>query len=361
MIRTAAALVLALALTPTPAAAQTASSTSGPRVEVEAYGAFGHLFDGGDTALSLPAPGAPIGTSSPFFPSRKVSSWLFGDGSALLNDVNAQLGVSARVTPLDAAIATIGRGAETGIGCGGRIRLRTTEHVWMEAAVDVSRASNGLADSVAAAVETTRASFVQAMTGLFASGPFTGTSVTATTTLPETSYRDITISVAANVELTPVAGVTPYMTLGGGVVTRVGTTPQLTIEGHYRTRILGGSPIDETDRVTIRSTSATAPGLVVGGGFARTIADHVALRLDARLFAANRTVSTSLDATPSVATGTPADFIESFTSPSVQFSNNASTGRKSTLSGDAIDHLDVARSTRLQLRGLVTFGVAIRF
>ena len=120
MIRTAASLALALALAPAPAEAQTTSSTQPPRVEVEAYGAFGHLFDSGDTALSLPAPGAPIGTSSPFFPSRKISSWFFGDGATLLNDVNAQLGVSARVTPLDTAIATIGRGAESGFGGGGR-------------------------------------------------------------------------------------------------------------------------------------------------------------------------------------------------------------------------------------------------
>ncbi len=62
-----------------------------------------------------------------------------------------------------------------------------------------------------------------------------------------------------------------------------------------------------------------------------------------------------------VATGTPADFIESFTNPSVQFSNNASTGRQSTLSGDALDHVNVAGGTRLQTRALVTLGIALRF
>ena len=47
-----------------------------------------------------------IATSSPLFPSRQVSSWLFGDGAALLNDVAAEFGLTERISPLDAVLAS---------------------------------------------------------------------------------------------------------------------------------------------------------------------------------------------------------------------------------------------------------------
>ena len=346
---------------PAVAAAQTAPPQPAPRIEVEAYGSVGRLFDAGEAAISLPAAGAPIATSSPFFPSRQVSSWFFGDGATLLNSVNEQLDLNARTTPLDAAIATIGRGAQSGAGGGARIRFRTAPRVWMEIGVDVSGSAEPVPDSLLSAVEATRSSFVTSMSALFGSGPFTGTNVTAVASLPSAHWRDVTATVAANMELAPIAGVTPHMTLGAGVVTRVGTQPEVMLEGRYRARVLGAIPIDETDRVTIRSEAGTAPVVVVGGGLSRAVTDRVSLRLDARLIAANRTIGATLDAAPTVTSGTPADFIESFTNPSVQFSNNTSTGRRSTLSGDVLERIDVATSTRLQLRGLVTFGVAIRF
>jgi len=62
------------------------------RLELEGYGGFslGRFTSGGE--LSLPAPGDPITTSNPVFPSWSVPSWLFGDGSAFLNNVMAEFG-----------------------------------------------------------------------------------------------------------------------------------------------------------------------------------------------------------------------------------------------------------------------------
>lgn len=340
--------------------AQTASPAQSPRFEVEVYGGAGKFFDAGAASLELPAAGAPIATSSPLFPSRRVSTWFFGDGSSLLNAVNSQLDVAARLTPLDAAIATIGRRAENGQTFGGRLRLRTASRVWAEVGVDVSAKSDSLADGLMTSVEATRASFVTAFTGLLASGPFTNTSVTATATQSSGSWREVTTSLAANVELGSWGAVTPYATVGAGYVVRQGTQASVSLEGRYRARILGGSLIDETDRVTVRGEVTNAPAAVFGGGLSAR-SGRISLRLDARAVLANRTISANVDASPLVATSTPADYIESFTNPSIQFSNNASTGRRSSLSGDVLDHVDVARSTRLQMRGIVTLGLAIRF
>jgi len=360
MTRTIAGLAGALiALSAIQAQAQTAPAPR--RFEIEAYGGIGRLLDAGEATLSLPPAGPPITTSSPMFPSRAVPSWFFGDGTALLNAVNTQLGLSPQITPLDAAMAKIGRGAESGAGMGARVRLHTARRVWTELAVDVSSSSDSVTDSLMEAVGQTRGSFVEAMTSLFASGPFTGTTVTATATPASGSWRDVTTTLAANIEFEPISGLTPSLTVGGGFVTRTGTESAVTIEGRYRTKILGTVPIDETDRVTIRGEASTAPAVVFGGGLSRAFSNRLGLRLDMRMTVANRTISSSVDATPSVATGTPADYIESFTNPSVQFSNNASTGRVSTLSGAALDHVDVARSTRLQARVIVTLGVTFRF
>lgn len=340
--------------------AQSTKPAASPRFEVEVYGGAGKFFDAGTASLELPAAGAPIATSSPLFPSRRVSTWFFGDGSTLLNAVNTQLNVAARIAPLDTAIATIGRRAENGQTFGGRLRVRTAARLWTEIGVDVSASSNSLADGLLADVETTRTSFVSTFTGLLASGPFTNTSVTATATPSSGSWREVTTSLAANIDLGTWSGLTPYATVGAAYVSRQGTQASVSLEGRYRTRILGGSQIDETDRVTIRGEARNAPAFVAGGGVTRR-AGNISLRLDARAIMANRTISASVDASPLVATSTPADYIESFTNPSIQFSNNALTGRRSTLSGDAFDHVDVTRSTRLQVRGIVTLGLAIRF
>lgn len=354
----AAALILAA---PHAADAQTAAIPPQPRLEIEAYGGLGRLLDAGEATLSLPAAGAPIATSSPMFPSRRVPSWFLGDGAALLNGVNAELGLASRITPLDDAIATIGRGAQSGANMGARLRIRTASRVWTELAIDLSASADTVPDTLMAQVQQTRASFEQAMTSLFASGPFTNTSVTAVATPVSGSWRDLTATLAANVELNPIAGLTPTLTIGAGVVTRTGTQPAVALVGRYSTKILGLAPIDETDAVTIRGVANTAPAIVFGVGVSRSVADRISLRLDARMVAANRTISSNIDAAPINVLAKPADFIESFTNPSVQFSNNGSTGRRSTLSGDALDHAEVARSTRLQARVLVTLGVAFRF
>ncbi len=352
------ALVVALLLgVATPAAAQTRA----PKIELEVYGGLGRFLDAGSGTLSLPAAGAPITTSSPMAPSRRVPSWFFGDGATLLNDVAAQLDLAARITPLDAVIAGIGRTAENNTSMGARLRYRTAPKVWTELGVDVSASTTSVPDSLMASVDVSRESFVATFSELLASGPFTNRSVTATATQGGGSWREITTSLAANIEFGSVAGLTPYATVGGGFVTRRGTEPSVSLTGRYAARILGSVPIDETDRVTVRGVARNAPAIIIGAGLTRAIGSRLTFRLNARLVAANRTIGANIDASPSVATGSPADYIESFTNPSIQFSNNTSTGRRSSLSGDALDHLDVARSTRIQARGLVTVGFGFRF
>jgi len=61
-----------------------------------------------------------------------------------------------------------------------------------------------------------------------------------------------------------------------------------------------------------------------------------------------------------IATASPAGFVELLTNPALQFSNNPSTGRLSSL-GDTLDRFEVFAGDGLQLRFLITAGVTIRF
>src|SRR4051812_5981082 len=70
------------------------------RWEIEAYGGVaGRAATGG--SRTLPAPGAPLVTSTPTFPSREVPSWFFGDGAVLMNGVIHDFGGAASIAPLD--------------------------------------------------------------------------------------------------------------------------------------------------------------------------------------------------------------------------------------------------------------------
>ncbi len=85
------------------------------------------------------------------------------------------------------------------------------------------------------------------------------------------------------------------------------------------------------------------------------------LSIDARVLLGRNTMQVLVSASPTVATGTPAGFIESATSPSIEFSNNPSTGRQSSLGAPALSDFALFAGTGLTMRVIVTIGVNRRF
>jgi hypothetical protein len=67
-----------------------------------------------------------------------------------------------------------------------------------------------------------------------------------------------------------------------------------------------------------------------------------------------------LDATPTVTRGTPAGFIESFTNPAIQFSNDPSIGRVSSLSGAPLQGVEVFKGGVIA-RTIIGVAIARRF
>jgi len=352
-----AAIAACLAVAPS---AWAQSSANQSRWEVEGYGGAALLFGSGDGSVTLPAPGPPIATSSPIFPSRRVPSWFFGDGALLLNQVNEQFGVSALIQPFDDALAGLAGSGGNGFAAGVRVRRVLTPRLSVEGSFDLLPAGTEFSGEFMAAVDATRDSFAPAFEGLFATGPFTDVGVAATSASGGSSL-EVAITGALVYQFGSDTGLRPYLTFGGGVITGAGAGASVTLEGNYRFRILGEVPIDETDRVTIRAQSRTVPVGLVGAGLRRDMSDRWGIRVDGRVLVGSNTSSILIDTDPVVATGTPADFVESFTAPSIQFSNNPSTGRESSLGGPPLEDFEALVGDGLQVRVLITAGIFFRF
>lgn len=280
-----------------------------------------------------------------------MPSWFFGDGALLLNDVLGEFDLSNRVTPLDGALTSQGIRNAGDILFGARVRRHLTPRYAAEVGFDVMATPVTMTDALLEAAEASRATFAAAMASLLSTGPFVNTSVAATRTEGGGSSREIALTGAVNMFFAPLGGFTPYAIAGGGVMLRAGSGPFVTLEGRYRFSINGTVPIDETDRAVIRHDQTPALAGVFGGGVRRDLSDRWGLSVEARVFVSRSTARLLIDASPSSVTGTPAGFIESLTYPNLQFSNNASTGRQSTLSGglDAFEAFSGGTQARFRL------------
>ncbi len=353
MMRTT--LVCCVALAMAPAAHAQSGVPAGERWEIEGYAGLSLARLWGDSSLTLPPPGAPLPTTSPVFPTRQVPSWFFGDGAALLNDVLSEFGLGARLLPLDAALASAPATPARTVA-GARVRRTLGPQYSLEVGLDVAPGSSTLPADLMPAADAARDTFVEAITALFASGPFADPAVDAIVTAREGSGRDVAVTVGVERRLGGGAALQPYATVGAGALFFTGNGASVTLEGRYRADIAASVPIAETDRVTIRNARGAEPVGVFGGGVRRSLSSRWGLRVDARVTIGRSTSRLVVDASPDVAVGTPAGFIESGTSPAVQFSNNPTTGRTSSLSGQLRD-VTLVPASGISTRVLLTVGV----
>jgi hypothetical protein len=342
----------------TPAGAP-ASRVETPRWEIEASGALstGRWTSGG-RALT-PDPGPPIVTSSPVFPSWRVPSWFFGDGAAFLNNVASELALTNRLAPLDQGFLSNSLTDAGGLQAGMRVRRAVAPGYQAEFGLDVGVTRAGFSDDLENLAEATRQSFVSTFIELLGSGPFTSPNVSATATIADGGSREVVLTGALVADSRPVGAFVPYAVAGLGVITQVGESPELVLEGKYRFAINGSMPIDETDRATVRVSRRPTLVAVLGGGLRRDLSRRWGVRMDGRVLIGRTATRLAVDATPGSVTGTPAGFIESFTYPNLQFSNNATTGRVSTLGGTVEDFITSSGGIQTRLR--VTVGIFVRY
>jgi hypothetical protein len=332
--------------------------------EVEGYAGLTRGVRSGDGTAALPPAGDPLASTSPIFPARRTPSWFFGDGALMLNQALEALGVEDRVAPLDGAIAALDSAGSTGAAFGMRVRRRIAPRADLELSADVLSGSASLPDDLVDAAAAAEASFEDAMQGLFASGPFTGTEVTSRSTRRGGTAREVAFTGAVSLRLAAGGALVPYVTLGGGLVAGIGDGDELTVEGRYRTSLdIPGAPaiaFDETDRVTLRYGHGRTFVGVAGAGVRRDMSDRWSVRIDGRVFIGGDNTRLRIDAAPSTARGTPAGFVETLTHPNLQFSNDPASGRESSLSA-SLDGFDAFAGSGLSTRVLITVAIVRRF
>jgi len=341
---------------------------TGSRWEVEVHGGGGLGNNPTDGNGALPPAGDTFLTNSGQ-PSRRASSWYLGDGAALLNGINATFGaVTGRITPLDPVLKQSATTRGGGGSLGARVGYAFTPRFGVELSIDAPLGSLQLTDAVRAGVEATRASFIQAwnaQTGLMRSGGgvvFSNSDVTSVASIDDKRGRTVFTTAALTLSA-PAGKIAPYATIGAGVVTNTNGAPSVTLTGNYHFNIDGTFPVNETDTATIRVLPARKNGFVtVFGGSAVFLGpSRWGVRADVRAYVSGNTYNVLVDANPQVATLTPAGFLASLTSPSIQFSNNPSNGRTSTLSGAVINGFKTFTSSGTAIQIIASAGYVIRF
>jgi hypothetical protein len=220
--------------------------------------------------VSLPGPGQAFPTAAIYPPpappvlvtatSRRESSWYFGDGAALFNQAAAALAPGAmtasfpgRIISLDPVLGRSLVERRRGGSIGARVSRVLTPRLSAELSVDYSLARLQITQANIDAVEATRASFIEAFNGLITSNPGRVLkSLTSTTTLDSGNARQLFTSGALVVNLRTAGNVIPYATVGASLISTTGNMPSVTLKGHYQFLNPSGSPIDETDNVTVR-------------------------------------------------------------------------------------------------------------
>jgi hypothetical protein len=117
--------------------------------EVEVH--FGRISstNSADGTVSLPQQGATFTTVNGGT-SRMVSSWYFGDGSALLNQVQAlEPSLPGRITPLDPVLATPLAMWQSGIAFGARLSRTISSRMSAELTLDYGQDRLGIPSGVA--------------------------------------------------------------------------------------------------------------------------------------------------------------------------------------------------------------------
>ena len=180
-----------------------------------------------------------------------------------------------------------------------------TPRLSAELSVDYSLARLQITQANSDSIEATRASFISAFNGLITSNPSRVlNSLTSTAALESGGAHQLFTSGALIINLRTTGRVIPYATVGASLISTTGKMPSATLKGNYQFLNPSGSPINETDNVTVRDArdDRTVAG-ILGGGVKYHVSPRWGIRLDARVSLSKNTASTVLDATPNVALG----------------------------------------------------------
>jgi len=379
-------LVQCLVAVVSPAAAQTVNSG---KWEIEFH--TGGMSPTNPTAgsVSLPGPGQTFSTAAIYPPpaapvlvtasSRRESSWYFGDGALLFNQAASALVPGAmtlpfpeRIAALDPVLARSLGERQRGGSIGARVSRVLTPRLNAELSIDYGLARVQMTQANIDSIEATRASFISAFNGFITSNPgrvLKG--LTSTATLERGGHQLFTSS-ALMINLRTAGKIIPYATVGASLISTIGKMPSATLKGNYQFFNPSGSPIDETDSVTVRDArgARTVAG-ILGSGVRYQVSRRWGIRLDTRISLSKNAARTVVDASPSVVLGQlPAGRLVLNADPTITFSNNwtdpvtalsVTAVAASTLSGPPMNGVRTFSGTGVSSDTSITAGLFWRF
>lgn len=377
-------ITVAVAMVASPSTAQTGGAV---KWEIEFHG--GGMVPTNPTGgtVSLPGPGQAFMSAGAVTvdgvlvatPSRRESSWYFGDGAVLFNQVALSLAARGivfpgRIATLDPVLGRSFGERRRGGSIGARVTRVLTPRFSAELSVDYSLARIQATQANSDAIEATRASFIPAFQGLITFNPLRVlNSLTSAAALESEGGHQLFTSGALIINLRTTGDVIPYATVGVGLISTTGKMPSATLKGNYQFLTpTVGAPINETDNVTVRDArdDHTAAG-ILGGGVKYHISPRWGIRVDARVSLSENTASTLLDAAPNVVLGLlPAGRSVLAADPTIQFSNNSSIPvtalgvtavAASTLTGPALTGLRTFSGSGVSSHTNIAAGIFWRF
>lgn len=320
------------------------------------YGNMGGAQSSSGTG-SMPAPGSAFVTLTNM-PSRRVSSWYFGDGAALLNQVQAQRSATApTISPLDKALNSSVVERKPAASFGVRLNRAITGRFAAEFTLDYSLGKMAITQEGIATIDDARSSFASTWNAL----GIPNIRVSSVPTIKNSVGSEIFTTGSLLIHLKTRGQWIPYASAGAGAVTRLGGVPEVTLAGSYNFPF-GGSTISESDSVHVKyGTSGTVRVGVLGGGLKYHASPRWGIRGDVRVYISENDTATLLDATPKLTPNAPnGGALASTTSPSLQLSADQSF-RQSTLNSLEVVRFPTFKAGGYQNRIAAHGGIFWRF
>ena len=362
--------VASIVLAPTKSLAQ--DITTEAHWEIDAHvGIVGAGFGGG---TSRPLPSADGFTTVTGASSAAVSSWFFGAGTALFNQVNGRAGnPSASIVSLDQALQEGITRRRGGINAGFTVARWLSPRLALEIQGDYAPSGIVMNNLARASLENTTTSYTEAWTQLFNAG-----------LAADGVASDVLVSGEAETggghQFVLTGGLKAIVHrkrrfrsyVGGGAGISITSTRPLnaTLKGAYQfaanVPTSSGTvrmPFSERDEVSIRAEfgqSRTFVG-IVHGGFEYYSDSRRGIRFDVAVLLSPNHVSTVLDATPSVLVQEPGAAIAGTTSPSIQFRSRPASVTRSTLTGPSIRNFETFKTEGIQTQIKLSIAYFLRF
>lgn len=370
---------VALAQAPAPvvaAPAATAASPASPSTPTQAAPRpadtrlwdieFHRGFGFGDPARggsgSVPSPGEPF-TTGGGSPSRRVTSWHFGDGASLLNDVLDSFGRPERVVPLDAVLTQGATDQTVADGFGGRVTRRLTAAMALEVAFEYGSSTLVVTQEARDAIRATSESFPIVFAGLVASGQgvaFTNPSLTSSFSVIDGSGSESMVTGALVFSSPAPRRFRPYVTIGGGLARAIGEA-SATLTGRYAFTLPSGARVSESDTVTARFAGGNGLVVLAGTGLSVYLSKGSGVRGDARYLLVQNHIHTYVETAPTVDSSLPADAIWSSLTPGIQFGTQPSLAHTSNLTAPALSEFRTMKGGGFNNRFSASVGYFIRF